>query len=156
MLFENPEKQIPIYLLPEGMKFEVITTEKKLTEKQFDEIKKQFEQKYTLGKRKEKYMRKKEIIERLEDLQRNNNLLNNRIFELELNTRKHNIPIIDKDGNPITHTCFPYGCPTEIISYPKTTTLKLMDLVEAILNHLNLEVKKVEEQPTIVLKPRKE
>ncbi len=35
----------------------------------------------------------------------------------------------------------------------KMTTLSLKEIIEAILKHLNLEVQKVEEQSTIILKP---
>ncbi len=141
-------------LLPDYCEFRSL-----ITKEQIDETKKQFEQRYTLGKRKEKHMRKKEIIAQLEDLYKQFRSLDNQITQLIINTKKYNVPIIDKDGNPVTipYTyLYPYNPTGEIPSVPKITTLELKDVVEAILNHLNLEVKKVEEQSTIVLKPRKE
>ena len=155
--FRPPITKKPIYLLSEGMKFEVITT------KEFDNFKKLWKEKYTGTSilRKERHMRKKEIIEQLERLNIRYHSLDSRITELEINTRKYNIPIIDKDGNPvmISYDSLPYNFynySIPITNKPKTETLKLMDLVEAILNHLNVDVKKVEEQSLIVLKPRKE
>ena len=97
-------------------------------------------------------MRKKEIIEQLKDLNKQCRSLDNQITQLIINTRKCDVPIIDKDGNPIT---IPYTYPYPYNPVPKTETLKLKDLVEAILNHLNLEVKKVEEQSLIVLKEKR-
>lgn len=100
-------------------------------------------------------MKKKEIIKELEYLKSGNRRLDREITELIINTHKTNVPIINKDGNPIMLT---YA--TDSYYYQptgnKTETLKLKDVVEAILNHLNLEVKKVEDQSTIVLKERKE
>lgn len=124
-------------LLSEGCKFQPF-----VTKEQLDNIKKQFEQKYTLGK-KEKYMKRREVEYKLHDFQ-------NRIIYLENKTKKYNIPVVDKNDNPIMLTHYFDG-----IKYPKVETIEVMELIEAILNHLNLEVKKVEEQSTIVLKPRK-
>ncbi len=104
-------------------------------------------------------MKKKKIIEQLDDLRNQCRSLHNQIIQLGINTGKYEVPIIDKDGNPVlisyTNPYLSTYLPN-LTSSPKIETLNLKDVVEAILNHLNLEVKKVEEQSTIVLKERKE
>ncbi len=78
------------------MKFEYIIS-KILTNNEISELKKLREEKYT--GRKEKHMKKKEIIEQLIHITEKIHQNNDRLGVLENDTKKFNIPIVDKDGN---------------------------------------------------------